>query len=119
LVLLVTHGSHRVLLTGDLEKGGTAAVITKPIDPVDVLMAPHHGSRGAAPRSLADWCRPKFVAVSRGPALGNSLTPADLPGATVWDTDAVGAITVVSGPTGLTAAAFLTGERHVVRRGGP
>ena len=116
LVLLVTHGQHRILLTGDLEKSGTALVLATPIEPIDVLMAPHHGSRGAAPAALAAWAKPKFVAVSRGPPLGNSLTPADLPGQVVWDTDAFGAITVTSGPTGLTATAFLTGERHVIRR---
>jgi len=116
LVLLVTHGPYRILLTGDLEKGGTALVLANPIAPIDVLMAPHHGSRGAAPAALAAWAKPKFVAVSRGAPLGNSLTPADLPGQVVWDTDAFGAITVTSGPTGLTATAFLTGERHVISR---
>ena len=118
LVLLVAHGTHRLLLTGDLERSGTTLVLANPIDPVDVLMAPHHGSRGAAPAALAAWAKPTFVAVSRGPALGNSLTPADLPGQLVWDTDTSGAITITSGPTGLTATAFLTGERHVVSRTG-
>ena len=37
LVLLVTHGAHRILLTGDLEKSGTALVLANPIEPIDVL----------------------------------------------------------------------------------
>jgi competence protein ComEC len=32
----------------------------------DVLLAPHHGSRGSDPPGLADWCRPRWVVVSGG-----------------------------------------------------
>jgi competence protein ComEC len=116
LVLLVRHGEHRILLTGDLEKSGTPRLLQQPISEVDVLMAPHHGSLGAAPASLAQWCKPKLVVVSRGPALGNSVKPTDLPTTTLRDTFTDGAIILRSTKTSLFAETYLTGERMRLSR---
>ncbi len=120
LVLLVTHAGHTILLSGDLEKAGTQALLATPPRPATVLMAPHHGSRPALPPRLVEWCRPKLVVVSRGPPLGNSVTAADVGGGVpVWDTFTSGAVTLRSHKTGLVAEAFRTGERAVVARGRP
>jgi len=118
LVLRVTHAGHTVLLTGDLEKEGTAHVLALPAGPADVMMAPHHGSRAAFPPGLRAWAAPRLVVVCRGALERPGVGPADAPGADVWDTGGYGAVTVRSNPTGLTAEAFRTGERMVVRRGG-
>jgi competence protein ComEC len=117
LVLAVGHAGHTILLTGDLEKAGTARVVGLAPLSVDVMMAPHHGSRAALPRELLDWCRPRFVVVSRGAEKGNTVTVADARPAALWDTWGRGAVTVRSHPTGVTAEAFRTGERVVVGRG--
>lgn len=112
LVLLVAHRGHTILLTGDLEKTGTTMLLAGTPRPVDVLMAPHHGSPAAFPTALAAWAAPKLVVVSRGPRTGN-LTAIPV----AWDTWHQGAITIRSHATGLTAEAFRTRERRVVTRG--
>ena len=118
LVLRVAHAGHAVLLTGDLEKEGTAHLLALPPRPAEVVMAPHHGSRAAFPPAVRAWAAPRLVVVSRGPQERPGVVPADAPGAAVWDTGTAGAVTVRSNPTGLTAEAFRTGERVVVTRGG-
>jgi competence protein ComEC len=45
LVLVVRHTGHAFMLTGDLEGPGLSRVVDLPPRHVDVLMAPHHGSR--------------------------------------------------------------------------
>jgi beta-lactamase superfamily II metal-dependent hydrolase len=42
---------------------------------VDVLMAPHHGSRFAAPKQLAEWARPEVVISCQGRPLRPNPTP--------------------------------------------
>lgn len=117
LVLRVTHAGHVILLTGDLEKAGTGFVLDQPKRPVDVLMAPHHGSRAALPKRLVEWAGPKLVVVSRGQPMGNSITERDAgPDVPVWDTHTCGAITLRSHKTGLVAEAFRTGEKRVIPR---
>ncbi len=115
LVLRLTHAGHSILLTGDLEKAGTAALLAREPMPCDVLLAPHHGSRAALPPALVTWANPKLIVASRGPPLGR---PLDAGAVTVWATHEVGAVTLVSHPGGLTATAFRTGERRVLVRGG-
>ena len=114
LVLRLTHAGHSILLTGDLEKAGTAALLAREPMPCDVLLAPHHGSRAALPPALLAWASPKLVVSSRGPPLGR---PVDAGAVPLWATHDVGAVTLVSHPGGLTAAAFRTGERRVLVRG--
>jgi competence protein ComEC len=118
LVLLVSHAGHSILLTGDLEKQGTSRVITLPTSEIDVLMAPHHGSRAALSAGFQAWSKPKFVAVNRGNRAGSAIRPGDA-GANVpvWDTATMGAITIRSHRSGLTAEAFRTNDRVVIRRG--
>src|SRR5262249_30666901 len=47
LVMRLSFDGRTVLLTGDLEGPGLGRVLSLPPDPVDVLMAPHHGSATA------------------------------------------------------------------------
>ena len=52
LVLMVTVGSRRVLVTGDIEAAGEAWLVSSGLDlSADVLVVPHHGS--ATSSSLA------------------------------------------------------------------
>ncbi|MFO0849305.1 MAG: ComEC/Rec2 family competence protein [Gemmataceae bacterium] len=80
LVLHVRYAGRNLLLTGDLEKVGTAWVLDRPPVPVDVLLAPHHGSRAALPRRLVEWASPGLVVVSRGPARGTRSARRTPPG---------------------------------------
>ncbi|QEL13758.1 ComEC/Rec2 family competence protein [Limnoglobus roseus] len=117
LVLRVTYHRHSMLLTGDLEKSGAQRLLGLPPAACDVLMAPHHGSRSALPPELVRWSSPGLVVASRGYRADPAIRPADAAGVPVWDTFTAGAITFRSNPTGLTAEAFRTGERIVVRHG--
>jgi competence protein ComEC len=114
LVLDVRYAGRVLLLTGDLESAGTRHVLMQPSRQVDVLMAPHHGSRTAL-SPLLEWSRPGLVVVSRGAAVGNTVQGSP-GGAVVRDTQTHGAIVLRVKATGVTAEAFLTGEQFVVRR---
>jgi competence protein ComEC len=119
LVLLVRSGPHTVLLTGDLEGAGQAKAVERPVPPVDVMLAPHHGAKSAhqpLPSVMAAWAQPKLVISSQRPGPTDHLTRAYAP-APVWDTPTAGAITVRCHTTGVIAEAFRTGEVLVVRRG--
>ncbi|HUR52649.1 MAG TPA: MBL fold metallo-hydrolase, partial [Gemmataceae bacterium] len=129
MVLLLRHGGHTVLLTGDLEGEGQEMVRAAPIPPVDVMLAPHHGAVGAnaarldppkppAPGLMATWARPRLVVSSQKSGPTNHLAESySAVGVVVWDTPTTGAVTIRSHATGLTAEAFRTRELRVVRRG--
>lgn len=117
LVLLVRHRGHRILLTGDLEGVGIDGVVAEPIGPVDVLMAPHHGSPTRAD-VLADWARPRLAVSSQGRAdAGKASAVYAQRGVPYWSTWPDGAITLRSHATGLTAETFATRRREVVQAG--
>ena len=119
LVLVIRHAGHTFLLSGDIEKAGAAQLLGQSPQPVDVLQAPHHGSKAAFSPQWNAWSDPKFVAVSRGDLYTNVIREADCgPSTVLWETETHGAITLRSHRTGLTAEAFRTGERKVVVRGG-
>jgi len=66
LVLLVEFQGRRILLTGDVEGPGLAALLARePID-CDVVLVPHHGSRRSDPPGFAAWSRPEWVVISGG-----------------------------------------------------
>jgi competence protein ComEC len=114
LVIALTHGSHSFLLTGDLEKSGTAYLLNQPPRRFAAMMAPHHGAKAAFPAALAQWADPGLVIVSRG-ARGSAIDA--LSHHTVWDTHSFGAITLRSHATGFVAESFVTGEQRVLMRG--
>ncbi len=64
VVLLIEFSGRRILLTGDLEEDGLQRVLSRPIEPIDIMLAPHHGSRNSNTKALADWARPRWVVVS-------------------------------------------------------
>lgn len=64
LCLLFEYAGRRILLPGDLEPPGVQKVIESPAIPVDLIMAPHHGSLTAKANLLVDWCNPKVILIS-------------------------------------------------------
>ncbi len=55
IVLQLEHQGPPRLLTGDLEGPGLAALLNETPRHVDVLLAPHHGSRNSNPFGLSQW----------------------------------------------------------------
>lgn len=68
VVLRVRHGDVTVLLTGDVEAAGEAALEEALGDggPVTVLKMPHHGSRTSSTPAFLARTRPRAVVVSAG-----------------------------------------------------
>jgi competence protein ComEC len=114
LVLRLTHAGHTLLLTGDLEEPGLARVLSLPAAPVDILMAPHHGSKRANTPDLASWARPRVVIACQG-APRSSDPPAEpytAEGARYLGTWPHGAITIHSNQDRFFIETFRTKE-HV------
>jgi competence protein ComEC len=120
LVLLVRHEQHTILLTGDIEGAGLARLLEGPPLRVDVLMAPHHGSRVANTPDLARWAQPRVVlscqGAPRSPAgIQEPYSQMRVRFLTTWE---YGAITVRSHQTGIVVETFRGpkgAERLVVR----
>lgn len=116
LVLLVRHGQHRILLTGDLEAAGLNQVLGLPAPPADVMMAPHHGSHRVEVGPLIKQVNPSVIVSCQGqrpqPVKPTAYTTAK---ARVLGTWPHGAITVRSHASGLIVDTFVTRERFVVR----
>lgn len=67
LVLLVTLGERRVLLTGDIEAHAEEWLTTSGIDlRADVLVVPHHGSNTSSTPTFIDAVAPTLAIVSSG-----------------------------------------------------
>ncbi len=116
LVLLVTHGRHRLLLTGDLQDEGLSALLRQEPERVDVLMAPHHGSRLIKPAALLAWARPGLIVSCQGPRPEEvEPDPYVVPGVEYLGTWPHGAITIRSHASGLVVETFVTKKRFVVR----
>ncbi len=108
VVLLVSDGRCRALLTGDLGAPAEAALVAALGDSLQaaLLHAGHHGSRHSSTAPFLARVRPRDVVVSAGggnryghphpDALGR-FTAA---GATVWRTDRLGTVRAVCGPRG-------------------
>jgi len=68
LVLKLTYGERSLLFTGDLERAGEAMVVSNAGSLLrsDVLLAPHHGSRGSCTRAFLERVRPRYTVISSG-----------------------------------------------------
>jgi len=117
LVLEVRHAGHTLLLTGDLEGSGLERVLALPPRKVDVLMAPHHGSRKANTPDFASWARPQVVVSCQGPprSPADAAEPYKARGAQFLGTWPHGAVTVHSHSSGMVVETFVTKQRFVVR----
>jgi len=114
VVLEVESGGRRLLLTGDLEGPGLAALIGREAPSIDAFLAPHHGGRASNPPWLYDWARPGLVVSSqRRPAPGSrdALTEVERRSVPVLRTDRRGAVRLRWTETGLAADGFLDGAR--------
>jgi competence protein ComEC len=106
LVLLVQGPQGSALLPGDLEKTGTDQVLQAGLPPVDVLLAPHHGSPAALTRPLLAATKPKLLVAQQGQR--DAKLPAG--GFLAWSTREKGAVEVEANGQAMIAKAFATGE---------
>ncbi len=53
-------------MTGDVENAGLDRLLSQEPIGIDVLLAPHHGSKRANPLLLRDWASPDIVIQSGG-----------------------------------------------------
>lgn len=108
VVLLMSYGGCRLLLTGDLGSPAEAALVSALGDSLraELLHAGHHGSRHSSSAPFLARVRPETVIVSAG--AGNlyghphpdALGRFERVGATVHRTDRVGTITAGCTPSG-------------------
>ena len=101
LVLQITHGTVRMLFTGDSTAEAEAAYSSR-LSSVDLLKVAHHGSSGSSSYRFLRACMPKnaVITVGRGNSYGHP-TEATLSrlrdcGAKVYRTDMQGDITATS-----------------------
>jgi competence protein ComEC len=108
-VLLVDDGHRRALLAGDVGARVERALLRSMPGRVDLLFAPHHGSRSSSSRAFLRFTRPEWVFVSAGrdnryghphPEVRERYVAL---GANVRETARAGALTWRSGAPGLTA----------------
>ena len=118
IVLAVSLGRQRILLTGDLEDDhdpDLLGIIPHDGRRWDLLKVAHHGSATASSRPLLDVLRPRLAAVSSG--LGNRYghpAPATLQRLSeidtrIWRTDREGTLSVAFDGRPRSTTALLTG----------
>ncbi|MEI7686971.1 MAG: ComEC/Rec2 family competence protein [Planctomycetota bacterium] len=119
LVMRVGKQRFAWLLTGDLEDAGLEQTLAQRPPGIDILTAPHHGSRAANTPSLAAWARPRVVISSQGRPRGLA-SPApvyEAIGAQYLTTFREGALEVRAVADSLEIATFRT--QQVIRLGPP
>ncbi|MEO5333816.1 MAG: DNA internalization-related competence protein ComEC/Rec2 [Magnetococcus sp. YQC-5] len=99
LVVEIVYGQHRFLLTGDMEKREEAWLVSqKALQPVTVLLAPHHGSLTSSSHAFVQAVHPEHVVFSVGQDNQWGFPKPEVVrrwreiGARLWRTDQDGAV---------------------------
>jgi competence protein ComEC len=103
-VLRVATATRSVLLTGDIEQGQEARLLADAaLQPADLLLVPHHGSKTSSSAAFLDAVRPPIAVVQAGyrNRFGHPAPPVlaryEARGIRVVDSARCGALTWVSG----------------------
>lgn len=106
-VLLIRWGEQQILLTGDIERAGERALLERyQLDPMTLIIAPHHGSKTSSGQAFVDQLRPDHVVFSAGYRHQFGHPHPDVVdryrkgGSTMWNTAVHGAITFTWNPDG-------------------
>ncbi len=102
LVVRFTHAGRSLLLMGDVEREGLDDLMASETGSIDIMQAPHHGSRTANTRELSDWANPAVVVVAGGHVPGRMAELKKVYGssARLLSTSDDGAVTVELSPRG-------------------
>lgn len=120
-VLYIETGEFSVLLVGDIEAKVERALLKAGVlpDSVDILLAPHHGSKSSSTQAFVEHVAPKHVIFSAGyknrfghPAAEVRQRYLDI-GARLWNTAEHGAISVFPSDD---KALSVVAERVVARK---
>lgn len=65
-VLRVSVGEHSFLLTGDIEAAAEAQLVQAGLDSVDVVVAPHHGSKTSSSAAFVEATSPRWIIYTVG-----------------------------------------------------
>ena len=65
-VLLVQVGDFSMLLPGDIEAEAEMILLDQELPPINVMLAPHHGSRSSSSPAFLNHVKPELVIVSAG-----------------------------------------------------
>ncbi len=66
-VLQINAGGAQILLPGDIERVAEEALLARQtLSPLELLLAPHHGSRSSSSLALVEQLRPHYVVFSAG-----------------------------------------------------
>ena len=66
-VLQISNGQSRVLLTGDIEKPAERTLLAAyPLQPVNLLLVPHHGSRTSSIKTFLKVLQPEHAVFTAG-----------------------------------------------------
>ncbi|MFO0949430.1 MAG: hypothetical protein U1D30_26540 [Planctomycetota bacterium] len=103
---------HSLLLTGDLAEEGLARLMARPQRELEVMVAPHHGSRSSNNEGLARWANPRVVLSTQGKrkTLDDPLSIYAYFGALTLRTDREGTIACRWMPGGLVVECHRTGQ---------
>ena len=67
IVLQLSLGNRKILMTGDVEKSGEAAILNMKTDlGTDVVKVPHHGSRTSSTDGFVSAAHPQLAIISVG-----------------------------------------------------
>ena len=118
LVLKLTYGGVSILFPGDLEQAGEALVVSRAGSSLrsDVLMAPHHGSRGSCTKAFLEKVRPRVVIIScgKGNTFGfphrDTIRRIKEVKGRIIRIDRAGAVELTIAPDGLGIRSFLGGQ---------
>lgn len=117
-VLQVQGAHHSVLLTGDIEAAEEAALLSRGLEAVDVVVAAHHGSKTSSTPGFIERVRAVHVIAQVG-SWNRHGHPADSvrqawlrAGAEFWQTDLHGGVHAQSRFDGVTVTSILESSRR-------
>jgi len=100
LVLLLDACGRRILLPADREEEGLRALLEEGVEPVDVLVAPHHGAACREARALGSAARPEWLLVSAARGFADPATLRAYRARRILATDRHGCVVVRVEPGG-------------------
>lgn len=121
IVLELTYGTRRILLTGDIESTAEQSLVAaNALRPVDLVVAPHHGSNTSSTPAWVHAVQPRHAVISCGRhnryrfPRESVLRTYEAANAQIWRTDRHGAISLWTNGHDFSVEAFTGGQQGTV-----